>query len=137
VAGFTVLGFAGVGTGIADVVHAHQTGADGVPVAATVVVNKDPDDQDAVVVSYRTAAGAPEQGTVDTPVAGTSYPDGSVITVRYDPSDPAIVTLPGSGPLGPWLTVGAGVASLAIAWVPLARGRRRERHRQRAQAEPG
>ena len=96
-----------LGTGISDIRHAGQISGSGVPVTATVV-----QDQGwgryAVRVSYATAAGQQEQGTLDTPRDAAGYPVGSPLRVVYDPASPSVVTLPGSGASAGWAQAGGG-----------------------------
>jgi LPXTG-motif cell wall-anchored protein len=117
-----------VGVGISNVGHASSLGRRGVTVRATVT-------QDhgwgrfAVRVSYPTAVGQQQQGTLDTPQESTSYPVGSAITVVYDSASPSVVTLPGSSSTSGWAEVAVGAAGLLLLAGVAAWGLRRRRQR--------
>jgi hypothetical protein len=106
--------------GISNVQHASQIRQHGVTVNATVIQNQGWG-RNAVRVSYATAAGQQEQGTLNTPNDAASYPVGSAITAVYDPSSPSTVTLPGSGAGGGWAEVGIGAGILLL--LAIAGGR--------------
>lgn len=122
-----------LGTGISGVRHAGQVSGSGVPVTATVI-----QDQGwgryAVRVSYATAAGQQEQGTLDTSRDASGYPVGSPLRVVYDPASPSVVTLPGPGASAGWAQAGTGAFILLLLAAAATWAWTRGRHRTRRQA---
>jgi hypothetical protein len=129
-----IFGASFLGGGVSNVVHAGEIASNGLRVNAVVLgsaggFSSGSYGSHALQVSYRTASGQQEQGTLDAPNLASSYRIGSAITVVYDRSDPSVVAMPETNSSGPWSQVVVGIVALlgvfAILVSTLVRARKR------------